>query len=250
MTNTVTPRLLLALALVGAGASFSTSALAVEPQPASTQPPEAGAAPPTEATAPAAATAATTEAAPAAPVDPRQTPGNDDARFRGAIQLDLGGFTYPAAPLAMGVAGLSAQLGAQIDDNFGVVLVPAIDILFGAVGGVSLSSAILVDYTLDSTWSFGAGPDFGVFGAIGGTSTEATAAGGVNYGARLRAAFYPALARGGDKVRRKAFALGLDMRLLGGPAAAATVSTEATSATASASTFIFSPMLTVGYQAF
>ncbi len=212
--------------------------------------PRVSATPASLTTQPGSEASAPSEPAPVVVLDPRITPENDEARFRGAIQLDVGAFTYPAAPLALGAAGLSSQLGAQINDEFGIVVVPGVDIMFGSLGGLSLSSAVMFDYTLDSTWSFGLGPDFGVFAAAGGDGTTSGVAAGVNYGGRLRAAFYPVIARGQDGIRRKALSLALDVRMLGGPAGVATASTDTVGATASPNAFVLSPVFTLGYQAF
>jgi hypothetical protein len=149
----------------------------------------------------------------------------------------------------VGVAGVQWQLGVQINNQIGVYVVPSLDAVFGSVGGVNLSAAVVADYTLNDDLTFGVGPDVGVFGAIGSSSAgTVSGAGGALYGARLHFTWNPVLSRGANGIRRKALAVGMDLRLLGGGAGYASVSSS--SGTASASTFVMAPMFTVGYQAF
>lgn len=172
----------------------------------------------------------------------------DGVRFRGGVALEAGPLIVPGS-FTVGVAGVQGQLGVQINNEFGVYVVPSLDAVFGSVGGINLSAALLVDYTLHDDLTFGVGPDVGVFGAIGSSSAGTlSGAGGALYGARLHFTWNPVLGRGPDGIRRKALAVGMDLRLLGGGAGYATVSSS--SGTASASTFVMAPMFTVGYQAF
>ena len=189
----------------------------------------------------AAAPAATEEAAPASDEDA------DDVRFRGAINAE-GGLLSVAGDYTVGLAGVNGELGVQITNLVGLYAKPHLDIVFGKVGGVAIGSAILVDFTFGDVFTVGAGPDVGVFGAIGGNSSGVTGAGGLMYGGRIHLAAYPVVGDGDDGVRRKALAIGLDVRLLGGAVGTATVST--TGGSASATSFVAVPMLSIGYQAF
>lgn len=171
----------------------------------------------------------------------------DGARFRGGVALEAGPMIIPGVG-TLGIAGIQSQLGAQINNKFGVYAVPSLDVVFGSVGGINLAAAVLFDYTLDDSLTFGAGPDVGVFAAFGGGSGSVSAAGGALYGARLHFTWNPVISRGPDGVRRKALTVGADVRLLGGGAGVASSNGE--SGSASASTFVLAPMLTVGYQAF
>ena len=185
------------------------------------------------------------DAAPAPPPPPSEPP--DGARFRGGVSLEGGALIVPDA-INVGLAGVQAQLGVQINHLIGLYAIPQFDVVFGEVGGVHLAAALVVDFSIIDEISIGVGPEVGVFGAIGIDSTSATSAGGAMYGARLRAGFQPVWGFGEDGIRRKALTIGLDVRMLAGEAGFARVST--TTAEAAASQFVFSPMLSIGYQAF
>ncbi len=174
-------------------------------------------------------------------------PVQDGGRFRGGFALEGGALIVPGA-FSLGLAGFQGQLGGQINNNWGVYAVPSFDIVFGAVGGVNLGAAILVDYTLDDTLTFGVGPDVDAFLAFGGGGGSVSAAGGALYGARLHFGWNPALSHETNRARRKALTIGADMRLMGGGVGGATVTNGGSSG--SASTFTLMPMLTIGYNAF
>ena len=173
-------------------------------------------------------------------------PPVDHARFRGGFALEGGALIVPGS-FSVGVAGVQGQLGAQINNNWGVYAVPSFDIVFGSVGGVNLGFAVMVDYTLDDSLTFGVGPDTDAFLAIGGGGGSVSAVGGALYGARLHFGWNPALSHEGG-VRRKALTIGVDVRLLGGAAAFATVTSSSSSG--GGGTFVLAPMLTIGYNAF
>jgi hypothetical protein len=174
-------------------------------------------------------------------------PPADGARFRGGIAAEAGALVVPGV-VTLGVAGIQGQLGAQINNNFGVYAVPNLDIVFGALGGVNLAFAVIVDYTLDDNLTFGIGPDFGLFGALGSGGGSVAAAGGALYGARLHFSWNPVVSHDATRPRRKALAIGVDVRMLGG--GAGFVSTDGASGTASVGSFVLAPQLTIGYQAF
>ncbi len=181
----------------------------------------------------------------------KEHPEVDGPRFRGGIALDVGAFIFPGGVIpAVGLAGLQGQTGVQINHLVGVYVVPGFDVIFGDVGGVGLTAALMVDFTINHLFTVGVGPDVGVFGAIGvdSAATQGAAIGGLNYGARLHTAIHPVVGRSNE--RRRAFSIGLDMRFLGGPSGQAVTSGGGTSASASADGFIFSPYLTIGYTAF
>lgn len=177
-------------------------------------------------------------------------PPADGARFRGGFALEGGALIVPGV-ISVGVVGVQGQLGGQINNNWGVYAVPSFDIVFGAVGGVNLGFAVMVDYTLDDSLTFGVGPDLDLFGAIGGGGGTVAAAGGALYGARLHFGWNPAISHESNR-RRRAFTIGADMRLLGGGAGFVAVSNTSTRTTGSAvgGTFVLLPMLTLGYNAF
>ncbi len=172
----------------------------------------------------------------------------DGARFRGGVALEGGALIVPGTA-TMGIAGVNGQLGVQINNLVGLYAVPNFDVVFGEVGGVNLAAALMVDFTfLDDLLTVGAGLDAGVFAAIGVSETSSAAAGGALYGGRLHFGINPLVGRGDDGIRRKALTIGVDVRLLGGAAGSGSVST--TTAEASATTFVLSPSLSVGYTAF
>ncbi len=227
------------------------------PAPAPAQPPGYGPAP-APAQPPAAGPEPMQAPPPAMGPGPAQPPPPGDAyvprryvpdgvRFRGGVSLEGGAIVVPDA-FTVGVAGVQGQMGVQINNMIGVYAVPAFDIVFGSVGGVNLSAALIVDFTFFDMLTVGAGPDVGVFGAIGTGDGALSGAGGSLYGARLHFSFQPFHSYGMNGIRRKAFSLGADLRLLGGGAGYASVST--TSASASGGNFVFAPMFTLGYQAF
>ncbi len=168
--------------------------------------------------------------------------GEDGARFRGGIRAQGGVFIFPDAGEALPAVGVEGHVGAQINDLIGVYWAPSLDIIFGSVGGFGLSSAILVDFTLDDEIQLGVGPDTAVLVAFSSTTAGAAAL----YGGRLHFAYYPLIGEGEDPVRRKGLALGADVRLLTGSAAFVSSS----SVSASTNTFVIAPQVFVGYEAF
>jgi hypothetical protein len=174
-------------------------------------------------------------------------PHADGARFRGGVALEGGALIVPGV-FSLGMAGIQGTLGAQINNNWGVYAVPSFDIVFGHVGGVNLGFAVMVDYTLDDSLTFGVGPDTDALLAFGGGGGTVSAFAAALYGARLHVGWNPALSHEVNRPRRKALTIGLDVRLLGGGAAFATVSNSSSSA--GGGTFALLPMLTIGYNAF
>jgi len=186
----------------------------------------------------------------------------DGPRFRGGIDLEGGAIAVPGV-VSLGAIGLVSQLGVQIDNNWGVYAIPNFDILFGQLGGLSIGAGVLFDYTFDRLpISVGGGPEVGAFVAFGnsgctsnggGTSTCTTIsdAGGALYGLRLHFAYYPVMVRYADRPRRRALAIGFDLRIMDGAFGTASSSSNGTAtATASANSVGISPMLSVGYAAF
>jgi len=153
--------------------------------------------------------------------------------------------------VALGAIGPQGQLGVQINNLIGVYGVPAFDILFGPAGGVDLTFAALVDFTLlEDVLTVGGGLDSGVFAAFGASGTSAAAAAGAQYGVRGHVAWNAIVSKGANGIRRRALVVGLDLRALLGPEASATANANGTSGSASTTGFVFSPMVTIGYLAF
>lgn len=176
---------------------------------------------------------------------------DDGARFRGGVALQGGLMAIPDAETNLGAVGVSGEIGVQINNLVGLYWVPHFDVLFGSAGGVNLVSALMVDFTFaDDLLTVGVGPDIGLFAAIGvdTSNVSASALGGANYGGRLRFQVHPVVGDGEDGIRRKAFSIGLDTRLMGGPVAGASVGPNEVSATVTG--FYVQPMLTIGYTAF
>jgi len=183
----------------------------------------------------------------------------DGPRFRGGIDLELGGLLVPGVA-NLGAIGLRAQQGVQIDNNWAVYFQPSLDIPFGRLVGIELGAGLMVDYTFNHLpISVGVGPEVGFFGAGGGTCstnngtcTSISDAAGIFYGARLHFAYYPVIVRYPDRPRRRALAIGFDLRLLDGAfgTSTSTVLTNTTTASVTADGFGVSPMLSIGYTAF
>jgi hypothetical protein len=180
----------------------------------------------------------------------------DRARFRGGINLEGGALIVPQVA-AFGLAGLQGVLGAQINNNWGVYATPSLDFPFGKVFGIGVGAGVMADYTFTGLpLGVALGPEFGVVGAIGtcaagsANCNSVAGFGGAFYGARARVAYYPIIAREGW--RRRALAIGLDLRFLTGAFGAASTTTVGGNTTTSASVnqFGFSPMVSIGYAAF
>jgi hypothetical protein len=164
--------------------------------------------------------------------------GKDRARVRGGVAVAGGVLTAPEAEVAMGTGGVQGQVGVQINDVVGLYWVPQIDLGLGSgMGGVNLSTAIMVDISPIDFISIGAGPDLGFFAGIG----DDGAAAGANYGGRFRFAVHPFVSEGKNH-RRQAFTLAADLRVLAG----ATLATN----TGGTTGFVMQPMLTAGWTAF
>lgn len=172
----------------------------------------------------------------------------DRARFRGGIVGEAGALIITDPAKALTAFGAQGHIGVQFSDLVGLYLAPSLDIIVGDLGGVSVGSAVLVDFTFDDTWQFGIGPDAEAFAAIGVDSNSAQGAGGELYGGRLHFAVFPAVGDGEDGIRRKGLALGVDVRMLVGEVLGATVTS--TGVTASSSSFIVAPTAFIGYEAF
>ena len=204
-------------ALASLSALFvSSSALAQQPAPA---PPAAPQGSPTPAAAPApAAGAAGAEAAPA----------EESTRFRWGIS----GYGGPLlGGLSGGAGGVDARFGAQISNMFGVYAQPMFLVGAGASSSVSGASAsgvglfgtgVLADATFSDLVYVAAGPELLLGGMAGtgasvgpgGTTVSAAASTGPYFSVAARAG----LALGSAKPeRRKAFTIGLDLRLIFNP---------------------------------
>lgn len=182
----------------------------------------------------------------------------DGVRFRGGVALEGGVLAVPDI-ITLGTAGISAQLGVQINNQFGVYVVPTLGALFNSsLGGPNVAGAIIVDYTmLDNLITVGVGPDVGSFAAIGGSISQngvtQSAAAGEFYGARLHFSVNPVVSIGDNGIRRKALMIGLDLRLLGGYGGFARQSATtggSVSQSVAVGSFVVSPQFSIGYQAF
>ncbi|MBK8251658.1 MAG: hypothetical protein IPK82_03200 [Polyangiaceae bacterium] len=182
----------------------------------------------------------------------------DGVRFRGGVALEGGVLAVPDI-VTLGTAGISAQLGVQINNQFGVYVVPTLGALFNSnLGGVNVAGALMVDYTmLDNLITVGVGPDVGSFAAIGGSISQngvsQSAAAGEFYGARFHFSVNPAVSIGSNGIRRKALMIGLDLRLLGGYGGFArqeATTSGSVSQNVAVGSFVVSPQFSIGYQAF
>ena len=103
---------------------------------------------------------------------------------------------------------------------------------------------------VDDMITVGAGPDIGVFGAIGVDAATATGAGGSLFGGRLHFGFNPIVGDGEDGIRRKSLTIGADLRLLTGAFGVATSGIAGSTVSGSANSFAIAPSVSLSYQAF
>jgi hypothetical protein len=178
----------------------------------------------------------------------------DGPRFRGGISLNGGALVVPGV-VTIGSIGVQGQLGVQINDQWGVYAIPSFDVIIGSLGGIGIGAGVLAEYTFPGLpISLAAGPEAGLFVAIGGSGCDSTvgtcsAAGGALYGGRLRFEYHPIIVRRG--IRRRALTIGADFRFLTGDFGASTVNTSGNgTVSASANSFALSPALFIGYTAF
>jgi len=188
---------------------------------------------------------------PGPPPAPAEPVRKDGVRFRGGVALEGGGVLVPDI-INLGLAGIQGQLGVQINNSFGVYIVPSFHVLFGSMGGIQVGAAAIFDYTfLDDLLTVGAGPDVAALAAFGlpqDGGIGVAAAGGSLYGARLHFAVNPVVGIGDNGIRRKALTIGVDLRLYGGGAGFVSDSTNGVSA--KVADFVATPSLSIGYTAF
>ena len=176
--------------------------------------------------------------------------GGDEARFRGAIAGAGGLLIDPAEASVLGMLGLQAELGVQVDDLTGIVFIPGFGYILGDLDGAYATAGILVDFTFDDFFTFGVGPQLLGFAAGDVSGSAASVAAGAFYGGLVRFAFHPVLGYG-QEGRRKALTIGLDVRLLAGPRVITDADADGPARLAGdLDAFILSPVFTVGYTAF
>lgn len=163
---------------------------------------------------------------------------DDRVRFRGGVSAAGGVLVAPQSEVALGTAGVQGEVGVQFNDFIGVSWVPQIDLGLGSgIGGLNLSTAVLLDINPIDFITLGIGPDVGVFAAVGNDE----AAAGANFGGRFRFAVHPLIIEGRHG-RRSGLTVGADLRVLDGGTLAST--------RYDSRGFVFQPMLTLGYTAF
>ena len=136
----------------------------------------------------------------------------DRTRVHAGVEGGLGLLVAPEIGFGAVSAGATGEIGVQVNDYVGLYWAPQADLLFGGNGfGGNLAMAAMVEISPVDHFSFGVGPDVGVFGLIG----DGGVAGGINYGGRASVELHPYVdsSRSGA---RKAFSIGLDLRVLGG----------------------------------
>jgi hypothetical protein len=189
---------------------------------------------------------------------PRKKKKTDEVRFRGGIALEGGVFAIPEIKQSYGTLGVHGDIGVQFNDLVGLYWVPGLNAVLGQLYGVLAASAILVDFTFDDTFTIGLGPDLNLIaaGSIGEVEDRGTAfvsgLGGLQGGGRLRLAVHPGAAFGEDKIRRKAFTLGADVRFLGGSVVGSVqgVATDEILLDFDSASFSIHPQFFLGYSAF
>jgi len=169
----------------------------------------------------------------------------DRVRFRGGIGLAGGPLINSSGGDPLGVIGFQGELGVQINNLIGVYVVPEMSGVFGdRTYGGQLSGALMVDFTPFDEFTVGVGYDTGVYGFY----AEPTDSGALarTQGGRLRASYQPVVStRAG---RRSALRIGLDLRFLAAQTAA--IETGLSTTGSLRTSFVFAPMVTIGYLAF
>jgi hypothetical protein len=169
--------------------------------------------------------------------------GYDGPRFRSGINLEGGALVVPGE-VTLGAIGINVPLGVQINNQWGVYALPSFDVLLGSLGGYALGFGALVDFTPPGVpISIGAGPEVGYAGHYdlcpGGQAGCVAEFGGTFYGARVHFAFYPLIVH--YPYRRRALAIGADLRILAG---------DYVSVGPVVTNIGISPLLYIGYAAF
>ncbi len=188
----------------------------------------------------------------------------DRARFRGGVNLEAGALLVPAVNLNLGEIAIQGEMGAQINNNWGVYVIPTVEIPFGRVFGIGASAGVLADYTFTGLpIGVALGPEVGgivgLSGLCNANSTSSSCASnnslssfaGAYYGARARFTYYPVIVREGW--RRRGLALGVDLRFIAGAFASETTTTTPTGGSVSGTaglTVGLAPMVFIGYAAF
>jgi hypothetical protein len=188
----------------------------------------------------------TREAPELAPPPPSTTAAqeNDATRFRVGVGVELGGFF--GSGLTMGQLGVAGQIGFQANRNWGIYAVPSLHFLAGSVssgtesatsgGGVGASIGAMIDYMFDDTSvALAAGPAVSFIGIVCGSECAGAA---VLYGGRLRLEYFPELNE--HPTRRTGAFLAADVIVDALPGAGS----------GGATTFLVSPIATIGYAAF
>jgi hypothetical protein len=177
----------------------------------------------------------------------------DGPRFRGGISLNGGALIVPGV-VNIGSIGVQGQLGVQINNQWGVYAIPSFDVIVGSLGGIGIGAGVLAEFTFPGLpISLAAGPEAGLFVAIGGSGCDSnvgtcSSAGGALYGGRLRFEYHPIIVRRG--IRRRALTLGADLRFLTGAFGASSVNSSGDGTVSASSSFVISPALFIGYTAF
>ncbi len=183
----------------------------------------------------------------------------DGPRFRGGIGVEGGGMIVPSFGSFGALHPFRVELGVQINDRWGLYLVPSLGLFTGGQAGDSGMTAgvsVLFDYTFAlAPISLGVGPDFTFITCFScqsipqGTDLGGTEIGGNLYGGRARIAFHPVLShRPGDR-RRHALTLGVDLQVQTSSSPFA-YDTNNMGNPSSTSRIAISPTASLGYTAF
>lgn len=164
----------------------------------------------------------------------------DRPRVHAGVEGEFGMLVAPEVGVGVGSIGAVGEIGIQINSYVGLYWAPQIDILFaeGTIGG-NLASAAMIEISPIDHLSFGVGPDIGVFGLLG----DIGAAAGINWGGRASVEVHPYVDESANG-KRKAFSIGVDLRVLGGDVG------SLTEEGANGGDVVLHPMVTVGYTAF
>lgn len=175
-----------------------------------------------------------------------QAPAQEDrgVRLRLAASAEGGPFIVPGVA-TVGVLGGKGEVGFQLSNFFAVYVAGTGGLVVGKWSGVTYAAAILLELTFDHTILVGAGAELGEFNAAG----DGVEAIGTLRGGRIHVAWCPSCSPEDNKLRQ-GFTVGVDVRLLGGPADFFAGKTPLPMTSTAGSPFIVSPMLNVGYLLF
>jgi hypothetical protein len=165
-------------------------------------------------------------------------------RLRLGASAEGGPFIVPGVA-TVGVLGGKGEVGLQLSNIFAVYAAGTGGLVVGKWSGFTYAAAIFLELTFNHTIQVGAGAELGEFDASG----DGIEAIGTLRGGRIHVAWCPSCSPENGKLRQ-GFTVGVDVRLLGGPADFFAGESPLPMTSTAGSPFIVSPMLSIGYLLF